>query len=133
MNTEFAKEWITAYNEQDIERQLALYADDFEFEDVMFPMKCRGKEELRALLREFHALPDEHSTEFVKFTGDSTGGAIEWTWTANLKSPKFLGVPSAGKTFHTSGISALTFENGKIVVHRDMWNAAAIFKDLGAL
>ena len=131
MNLEWAKKWIAF--EGGIDKVMDMYADDVEFEDIIFGEKLSGKAKLREF---FSAFADPkagvHKFAAVSYTGTSEGGAVEWTWNAKHASD-FMGVPAAGKETNTRGVSILTFKGGKIASQHDYWDAAAVFKQLGAV
>ncbi len=134
MNLDWARQWFDAFNKgHGIEQMLDMYAEEVEFEDIIFGEKFRGKSKLREF---FGTLADpaagKHSFTVESYTGGPEAGAVEWTWHSEHAGP-FLGVPAAGKETTTHGVSILTFEGGKIATQHDYWDAAAVLKQLGAL
>lgn len=132
MNLAWAKEWMGAFS-GGINKVMDMYADDVEFEDIIFAEKLSGK----AKLREFFSAFDDpkagvHKFEAVGYSGGSEGGAVEWAWNAK-HAGDFMGIPAAGKETNTRGVSILTFEGGKVASQHDYWDAAAVFKQLGAI
>jgi steroid delta-isomerase-like uncharacterized protein len=130
MNSSWAKEWI---NNLGTGKLLAMYADDVKFEDVILAHKASSKTELIALFVSMGG-PDagQNSFSFDSYSGDSNGGAIEWTW--NLKHGRdFLGVPAAGKETTVRGVALMTFKDDKIASQRDYWDAASALRQLGIL
>ena len=130
MNNDWAKKWIGNLGTGKL---LAMYADDVEFEDVVADHKASGKDELIAFFMS-QGGPDagEHTFTFERYSGDASGGAIEWTW--HLKHGRdFLGIPAAGKETTVKGVAILTFRDGLITSHRDYWDAVSAVKQLGAL
>lgn len=131
MNAAWAKEWVDSFS--NVEKCVAMYADEAQFEDVVFAHKANGKD----AIRKFFATGvdpafGEHLFGFAAYTGNVDGGAVEWTWDAkNMK--RLLGVPAQGKETSTRGVSILTFKNGKIATQHDYWNAAAPLRQLGTL
>lgn len=130
MNLDWAKQWLASFG--NLDQMMEMYADDVQFEDIIFGEKAHNKTELR---RFFDAFSDpnsgKHSFRVNGYSGGREGGAVEWTWFADHVAD-FLGVPAAGKHTETRGVSVLTFNNGIIVAQHDLWDAAAIFKQLGA-
>jgi len=131
MNAAWAKEWVESYSKPDTLAEM--YADDAQFEDVILPHKANGKEAIRkAYASGVDPKYGEHTFAFVSYSGNADGGAVEWTWDGkNMK--KLLSVPAQGKEISTTGVSILTFKNGKIASQRDFWNAAAALRQLGAI
>lgn len=132
MNLAWAKQWFDAFNGS-VDKQMEFYADDVQFEDVIFAHKEPNKAGLKKF---FSALggPDagEHVFNVTAYSGDANGGAVEWTWQAK-HATDFLGVPAKGKETNTRGVSILTFKNGKIASQHDYWDANAVLRQLGAI
>lgn len=131
MNIEWAKQWLNSFG--DLDRMMQLYAEDVQFEDIVFGEKARNRAELRHF---FDAFSDpgcgKHSFRADAWSGGSTGGVVEWTWFSD-HARDFLGVPAAGKHTETRGMSMLSFKDGKVVAQHDLWDAAAIFRQLGVI
>ena len=133
MNLEWAKNWMNGLNsKQALERTLAMYADEVEFEDVTFGHKAKAKDELRIFFGAFFEPgAGENFFEVTAFSGDSRGGAAEWTWRAKHQGD-FMGSPAAGKQTEVTGVSVLTFEAGKIKSQHDYWDSGSVLRQLGA-
>lgn len=131
MNFDWAQRWLTSFG--DLDQMMGMYDDNVQFEDIIFGEKARNKAELRHF---FDAFSDpqagRHSFRADSYSGGSTGGAVEWTWFADHITD-FLGVPAQGKHTETRGVSVLTFEDGKIIAQHDLWDAAAIYRQLGVV
>ncbi len=132
MNLEWAKNWLEGFG-GGLDGLMEMYADDVEFEDIIFGEKLAGKAKLREFFSSF-ADPKAgvHTFKVVSYTGGPEGGAVEWTWNAKHASD-FLGVPAAGKETNTRGVSILSFKGGKIASQHDYWDAAAVLRQLGAI
>jgi steroid delta-isomerase-like uncharacterized protein len=131
MNLEWAKEWVANFN--NVDKCIEMYADDAQFEDVIFAHKENGKDGIRKF---FTVAADpaagEHVFACVGYSGNANAGAVEWTWDGT-HTRRHLGVPAKGMKTNTKGVSVLTFKNGKIATQHDYWNAAATLRQLGAL
>lgn len=131
MNLDWAKQWLGSFG--DLDRMMAMYADEVKFEDIIFGKKAANKAELRHFFDAFsNPKAGKHSFRADGYCGGKEGGAVEWTWFADHVAD-FLGVPAAGKHTETRGVSVLSFKDGKVVAQHDLWDAAAIYKQLGAL
>lgn len=132
MNFASAKQWFDDFR-SDFDKAMNMYADDVQFEDVIIAHTVNGKADLRTFFAAFNDPAfGEHVITVVGYSGNADGGAIEWTWQAK-HTRDFLGVPAKGKETNVRGTSILTFKNGKIISHRDYWNAAAALRQLGAI
>lgn len=134
MNLEWAKKWMSHYNRGGVEDLVRLYADDVKFEDVTLGDRAAGKAELRQAFISFLIAPgaSENSFTVTAYTGNSNGGAAEWTWRAK-HAGEFLGAQAAGKETVAKGASVLTFRDGQISSQRDYWDSAAVLRQLGAI
>lgn len=131
MNLKWAKRWLAF--EGGIDKVMEMYADDVEFEDIIFGEKISSKAKLREFLGAFTDPKAEiHKFAALSYTGGPEGGAVEWTWNAK-HAGDFMGVPAAGKETNTRGVSILTFKGGKIASQHDYWDVAAVFRQLGAI
>lgn len=133
MNLEWAKSWMGGLNSaQGVELTLAMYADEVEFEDVTLGHKAKGKSGLKSFFAGlFEPGAGENVFTVVAFYGDSGGGAAEWTWRAKHQGD-FMGTPAAGKQTEITGVSVLTFKEGKIKTQHDYWDSGAVLRQLGA-
>lgn len=133
MNLDWAKQWLEEGFKKGLDHVMEMYADDVEFEDVIFGERLRGKTDLR---RFFSAFFDPHAGvqtfKVDAYRGSSEAGAVEWTWHGQ-HTGELLGVPAAGKTTQTRGVSVFTFKDGRITSQHDYWNAAAALRQLGAI
>ena len=133
MNLRWAKEWVGALDGKHLDRQMAWYRDDTEYEDVIFGVTRIGQEKIREFVAAFHEDRGEHKFEVTGYFGGPGGGAVEWTWTANLAGD-FLGLPAAGRQAHIRGVSVVAFDNeGKLTLNHDYWNPIPVFRQLGLI
>lgn len=134
MNLEWAKKWMGSYNRNGLEHLIELYADDVSFEDVTLGDRAAGKTEVKQALSGFLASPSSGENVFsvTSYTGNSEGGAAEWSWEAK-HAGEFMGVQAAGKKTRVNGVSVLTFRDRKIASQRDYWDSAALLRQLGAI
>jgi len=131
MNFDWAKHWLGSFG--DLDRMMEMYADDVKFEDIIFGEEANNRTELRRFFDGFSA-PNAGTHRFRadSYSGGNTGGAVEWTWFCE-HGGDFLGLPAKGRKTETRGVSVLSFSDGKIVAQHDLWDAAAIFKQLGVV
>ena len=132
MNIDWAKQWMGKFS-AGVDTIMDMYADDVQFEDVIFAHSCNGKAELAKFFAVLET-PEAGENAFTVngYSGDASGGAVEWTWQAK-HAGDFLGVSAKGKETTLKGVSVLTFNNGKIAAQRDFWDAAGALKQLGAM
>jgi steroid delta-isomerase-like uncharacterized protein len=132
MDLAWAKQWFSAFS-GNVDKLMEFYADDVQFEDVIFAHTETSKAGLKTFFSSLGG-PDagEHVFAVDAYAGDGNGGAVEWSWQAKHAS-NFLGVPAKGKETDVKGVSILTFKNGKIASQHDYWNANAALRQLGAV
>jgi steroid delta-isomerase-like uncharacterized protein len=132
MNLDWAKQWMGNFS-AGVDTIMDMYADNVQFEDVIFAHSCNGKAELAKFFAAFET-PEAGENAFTvnDYSGDANGGAVEWTWQAK-HAGDFLGVSAKGKETTLKGVSILTFNNGKIASQHDYWDAAGALKQLGAM
>jgi steroid delta-isomerase-like uncharacterized protein len=130
MNLAWAKEWTNCFNTAAVDKLLALYADDVQFEDITFSHKCNGLAELKKFFGAFTS-PNAGENVFTTtaYVGDANGGTIEWTWQAK-HAGDFLGIPAKGKETSVRGVSVMTFRGGKIASQHDYWDANTAIQQL---
>lgn len=135
MNLKWSQYWIGLFA-GNTEELMTLYSPKFLFEDLNFGVRIQ--DDLNAL-REFHsgflnANPEESYNKFEVFdyVGDERLGSFQWTWETK-HAGDFLGVPAAGKTTKTRGVTVMAWEDGKITLERSIWDAVPVLKQLGAL
>ena len=133
MNLEWAKQWLPDFMPAGIEKTMrAMYASDVDFEDVVIGHKASTPAGIAAFFNQFASGKTKHKFVVTNYAGDSSGGAMEWTWTADHEDD-FLGISCKGKQTVVRGISYLRLRDGKIVAERDYWDLATVLKQLGAL
>ncbi|HJY84705.1 MAG TPA: ester cyclase [Candidatus Binatia bacterium] len=129
MNLAWAKEWFGSLS-AGMEKFNMYYADDVQFEDLTFAVKCNGIAELKQFFSGFSAPgAGEHVFTVTGYSGGADGGAVEWNWQAKHDSD-FLGVPAKGKQTTVKGVSILTFKGGKITSQHDYWDANTVLQQL---
>lgn len=135
MNLKWAQYWIGLFADG-TDELMSLYSPTFEFEDVNLDLRINN--DLAALRRFFEGFvvadPSKSYNKFEVFhyVGDDTLGAFQWTWETK-HAGDFLGVPAAGKTTKTRGLTTMGWKNGKIVLERSIWDALPVLTQLGAI
>ena len=106
---DFVRGYYAAWGALDLERVLAYFADDIEFEDIVVGAKANGLRQMRRFVQgSFDRLP-EARFEYVGGHATGTDFAVEWI-------------------MHPMGIRGVSIgtmnEVGKITAQRDYWNGA---------
>jgi steroid delta-isomerase-like uncharacterized protein len=123
------KQLIEAENSHDIEKMLALMADDVVIEDVPFGMMMKGKDGVKQGFTGFFAAAADFKVEPKSWVTSDSSFALEVIFTGT-QTGDLPGLPATGKSFSVRGCSFGEFENGKIKGRRDYWDSASLSKQL---
>jgi steroid delta-isomerase-like uncharacterized protein len=135
MSHSFAVKWLKAFRESP-EAVVALYADDFLFEDPILGQKITDRDELLRVFAPYANKDTENGIGINNFridevVGDEKSAIYRWTWKAPTATA-FVGVPANGKV---PGARGLTFhiynEAGLITREASLWDIATAAADLG--
>ncbi|CUU59786.1 conserved hypothetical protein, steroid delta-isomerase-related [Parafrankia irregularis] len=131
----FAVLWLKAFRES-AEKVCALYADDFLFEDLILDQSITDKEELHRVFAPYANADRDNGIgincfRIDEYIGDSRSGIIRWSWEPD-GAAAFLGVPTAGKPFSTSGQTFHVYDtDGRIRRESTYWDAVAPLAAIG--
>jgi steroid delta-isomerase-like uncharacterized protein len=123
------KQLIEAENSHDIEKMLALMADDVVIEDVPFGMMMKGKDGVKQGFTGFFAAAADFKVEPKSWVTSDSSFALEVIFTGT-QTGDLPGLPATGKSFSVRGCSFGEFENGKVKGRRDYWDSASLTKQL---
>ncbi|MUL46299.1 hypothetical protein FZI85_08840 [Mycobacterium sp. CBMA293] len=135
MSHAFAVKWLKAFRES-AEAVVALYADDFLFEDPILGQSITSKDEL---LRVFAPYANKDTGNGIginnfridEVVGDDKAAIYRWTWQAPTATA-FVGVPTNGKTPGARGITFHIYDaDGRIKREESFWDCASAVRDLG--
>ena len=136
MNKEWAQYWIGLFADS-TDELMTLYSPSIQFEDVNLGVTINGDlAALRGFFENF--VIEDPSLSYNKFdvfdyVGDNRLGSFQWTWETK-HAADFLGVPAAGKTTKTRGVTVMGWnEDGKIILERSIWDAVPVFQQLGVV
>lgn len=129
----FIRAWLETYTRGDLDRAMACYTEDVVFEDPIFGERIVGHDNLRTNFAQFF-FSGVTRLAFHRWTGDDTGGAVEWVWSATWGPDRsFLGVDCSNRRFTTRGVSVLALRDHRICRQTDYWDARNPLRELGAL
>lgn len=135
MSHTFAIKWLKAFRESP-EAVVALYADEFLFEDPILGQKITSKDELLRVFAPYANKDTENGIGINNFRideviGDEKAAVYRWTWNAPTATA-FVGVPTNGKVPGTRGLTFHIFdEDGLIVREASLWDVATAVAELG--
>ncbi|MCX2932381.1 nuclear transport factor 2 family protein [Mycobacterium sp. CVI_P3] len=135
MSHTFAVKWLKAFRES-AEAVVALYADDFLFEDPILGQTITSKEELLRVFAPYANKDTENGIGINNFridevVGDERAAIYRWTWHAPTATA-FVGVPTNGKVPGARGITFHIYDaDGRIKREESFWDCATAVRDLG--
>jgi steroid delta-isomerase-like uncharacterized protein len=135
MSHHFAVKWLKAFRESP-EAVVALYADDFLFEDPILGQTITTKEELLRVFAPYANADTENGIGINNFridevVGDDKAAIYRWTWQAPTAAA-FIGIPTGGKVPGARGITFHVYDDdGRITHEESFWDAATAVRDLG--
>ncbi|MET8427854.1 ketosteroid isomerase-related protein [Nocardia sp. NPDC004860] len=135
MSHTFAVKWLKAFRESP-EAVVALYADDFVFEDPILGQKITDKDELLRVFAPYANKDTENGIGINNFridevVGDEKAAIYRWTWEAPTATA-FVGVPANGKVPGSRGITFHVYnDEGLIVKEASLWDVATAVAELG--
>jgi steroid delta-isomerase-like uncharacterized protein len=115
---ELLEELCDAFNAHDLDRIMAVFADDCVLEmprgNRPWGARFQGKDEVRAALAtRFSGLPDVHYGDTEHFVDEgSATGISRWTLT---------GTPGDGRRLEVKGCDFYSFSNGKVIRKDSYW------------
>lgn len=135
MSHAFAVKWLKAFRES-AEAVVALYADDFLFEDPILGQSITSKDELLRVFAPYANADTENGIGINNFridevVGDDKAAIYRWTWQAPTAAA-FVGVPTNGKVPGARGITFHIYDaDGRIKREESFWDCATAVRDLG--
>ncbi|ABM11203.1 nuclear transport factor 2 family protein [Mycolicibacterium vanbaalenii] len=135
MSHTFAVKWLKAFRESP-EAVVALYADDFLFEDPILGQSITSKEDLLRVFAPYANADTENGIGINNFridevVGDEKAAIYRWTWQAPTATA-FVGVPTNGKVPGTRGITFHIYDtDGRIKREESFWDVSTAVRDLG--
>lgn len=135
MSHAFAVKWLKAFRES-AEAVVALYADDFLFEDPILGQSITSKDELLRVFAPYANADTANGIGINNFridevVGDEHAAIYRWTWQAPTAAA-FVGVPTNGKVPGARGITFHIYDSdGRIKREESFWDCATAVRDLG--
>ncbi|HEV8194584.1 MAG TPA: ester cyclase [Ktedonobacterales bacterium] len=122
---------LCAWNEHDLNALSALYASEYEGQDVASAGANLGQQGVSAAIaRYFEAFPDlQFSAETVI---EGNRAAVAWQATGT-HSGVFMHIPPTGRKVSVRGSAFFTIEGGKITRGMHVWDVAGLLRAIGLL
>jgi steroid delta-isomerase-like uncharacterized protein len=135
MSHAFAVKWLKAFRESP-EAVVALYADDFLFEDPILGQSITSKDDLLRVFAPYANADTGNGIGINNFridevVGDNRSAIYRWTWRAPTATA-FIGIPTNGKIPGSRGITFHIYDDdGRITEEHSFWDAASAVAELG--
>jgi steroid delta-isomerase-like uncharacterized protein len=129
---QLVRDLIEAWNDHDSNRLAALYAPDFEEDDVAQPRPLHGPDAVRRLMRLYlRAFPDLRIIpDAVIIQGDQI--ALSWTLCGTHQG-SLMNIPPTGRGVRIRGVSLITLAGGRIRRATRIWDLAGMLRTFGLL
>jgi steroid delta-isomerase-like uncharacterized protein len=129
-----AERWWQSFVGKDPHLACSYYAEDVRYADYGVDQILHGRQAVEDFWQGFFAVidVDRFEVETHAFTTTDTTYAVEWTMHFKLVQP-WKGFPPNPNDIALRGISVGDIADGKLVDHRDYYNAASILQQLGLL
>jgi steroid delta-isomerase-like uncharacterized protein len=129
-----AEGWWNSFVGKDVRGACAHYADDVDYVDHGVGQSFPGREAVEDFWQSFFDVidVDAFTADLHAFTTTETTFAVEWTMRFQLVKP-WGEFPPSPNVVALRGISVGDVAGGKIVSHRDYYNAASILQQMGLL
>jgi steroid delta-isomerase-like uncharacterized protein len=129
---ELVRDLVDAWNAHDADRLAALYAPDFEEDDVAQARTQHGPDAVRRLMRLYlRAFPD------LRILSDSViiqGDQIAFAWTlCGTHRGTLMNIPPTGRGVRIRGVSLITVAEGRIHRATRIWDMAGMLRAFGLL
>lgn len=135
MSHTFAVKWLKAFRESP-EAVVALYADDFLFEDPILGQTITFREDLLRVFAPYANADTQNCIGINNFridevVGDDHAAIYRWTWRAPTATA-FVGVPTNGKVPGARGITFHIYDaDGRIKREASFWDVSTAVSELG--
>ena len=123
---------VEAWNEHDANKVAALYAPDYEEEDIAAADRHRSPIAARAtFVLYLRAFPDLRlEAEDVVIQGDCA--VLSWILTGTHRG-SLMNIPATGRPVRVRGVSIMTFDAGRIKRTCRVWDLAGMLRTFGLL
>jgi steroid delta-isomerase-like uncharacterized protein len=130
--TQLVTDLFDAWNSQDVDRVIALYAPDYEGTDIGQanpPLSREGERE--RVTRYLNAFPDLRFT-LENVLVDNNQAAVMWT-ARGTHQGSLMNIPATGHTVTVRGMSMLVIHEGEIKRAFYVWDLAGLLREIGLL
>jgi steroid delta-isomerase-like uncharacterized protein len=129
---QLVNELVAGWNAHDLDKVTALYADDFEEEDIANKDVQKGKAAVRRTMWLYlRAFPDLRlEADEVVIQRDCA--ALSWIITGTHRGT-LMNIPPTGRAVRIRGVSLITVADGRLHRARRIWDLAGLLRSFGLL
>lgn len=129
---ELVQNLVDAWNAHDANQVAALYAPDYEEEDIAVAGRHRSPIAARAtFILYLRAFPDLRlEAEEIVIQGNSA--ALSWVLTGTHRG-SLMNIPATGRSVRVRGVSLMTMAEGRIKRTSRVWDLAGMLRTFGLL
>ena len=129
---ELVQNLVDAWNAHDANQVAALYAPDYEEEDIAVADRHRSPIAARAtFILYLRAFPDLRlEAEEIVIQGNSA--ALSWVLTGTHRG-SLMNIPATGRSVRVRGVSLMTMAEGRIKRTSRVWDLAGMLRTFGLL
>ncbi len=126
------KDLVGAWNEHDANKVAALYAPDYEEEDVALAEPHRGVNAARGtMILYLRAFPDLR-LEVEEVVAEANCVVMAWILSGTHRG-RLMNIPATGRPVRVKGVSIMTVADGRITRTRRVWDLAGLLRAFGLL
>ena len=111
----------------EIDKLVALFAEDICFEDVALGIVASGHASVKELFESIYASMPDYTMTLVSAVTDEDRGGAEWLMSGTHLGD-FPGLPASGKSFSLRAAAVMRFSTGRISHWTDYWSVST-FKE----
>jgi steroid delta-isomerase-like uncharacterized protein len=119
---------FAAWNFRDVEKVMAVFANEAVYDDAAAGQIHRGKNEIREWVAGAFRDIENFKIEVTRSSFYKGGGIIEWVWSGTDK-----GLFKTGKSFSVRGVSVVEVRRGKVEHYTEYYDFATVMRQLGLL
>jgi len=128
--TQAASQFISAYNDHDLQRLGSQLAPDCLYEEIATGRRAEGREQILELFQGWmQAMPDSNGTVTSAVGADDTVG-LEVRWQGTMTGP-FGDFQPTGKRQVTPAALFFSFEGEQVRQFRQYFDSMALYQQLG--
>ncbi|HMQ47292.1 MAG TPA: ester cyclase [Saprospiraceae bacterium] len=128
----FINELTTAWNQQNRQKILAFYDNNYHGEESSDPHEQYGLASVQGMLEKFFSAFPDLVIQPIDWVGNGSKLSLYWEAKGTHKG-SILNIPPTGKPIRVRGVSFLNIQDNKIKHAKHLWDMAGMLRHLGLL